>query len=73
MSKKPWHLDRRTFIRGIGVTCMLPFFEGMAMTTFSKLAELSLPNVYVFFTFQMVLDYRQKKVFTTKNGIGFIR
>ena len=39
MSKKPWHLDRRTFIRGIGVTCMLPFFEGMAMTTFSKLAE----------------------------------
>ena len=36
MSKKSWHLDRRTFIRGLGVTCMLPFFEGMAMTSFSK-------------------------------------
>ena len=39
MSKKSWHLDRRTFLRGLGVSCMLPYLEGMAMTSFSKLTE----------------------------------
>ena len=39
MKKKSWHIDRRTFIRGMGVTCMLPFFEGMAMTSLSKFAK----------------------------------
>ncbi len=39
MKKKSWHMDRRTFIRGMGVTCMLPFFEGMAMTSLSKFAK----------------------------------
>ena len=29
MSRKPWQLDRRTFIKGLGVACMLPYFEGM--------------------------------------------
>jgi len=33
MKKKSWHLDRRTFIRGLGVTCMLPYFESMGMST----------------------------------------
>ncbi len=30
MSKKPWHLDRRTFLRGSGVSLALPFLECMA-------------------------------------------
>ena len=28
--KKPWHLDRRTFLRGVGVSLALPWLEGMA-------------------------------------------
>ena len=51
MSKKSWHLDRRTFIRGLGVTCMLPFFEGMAMTSFSKFAEPMSPKRLCFLYF----------------------
>ena len=51
MSKKSWHLDRRTFIRGLGVPCMLPFFEGMAMTTFSKFAEPKSPKRLCFLYF----------------------
>ena len=39
MSKKSWHLDRRTFLKGLGVTCMLPYFEAMSMTNLSKLSE----------------------------------
>ena len=30
MSRKSWHLDRRTFLRGAGVVCALPFMESMA-------------------------------------------
>ncbi|MCA8970689.1 MAG: DUF1552 domain-containing protein [Planctomycetes bacterium] len=29
MTHKSWHLDRRSFLRGSGVACALPFFEGM--------------------------------------------
>ena len=43
MSKKPWHLDRRTFIKGLGVSCMLPYMEGMAMTSISKFATKTTP------------------------------
>src|SRR5690242_13501174 len=30
MSKKSWHLSRRTFLRGTGVAIALPWLEGMA-------------------------------------------
>ncbi len=30
MSRKSWHLDRRSFLRGAGVACSLPFLESMA-------------------------------------------
>jgi hypothetical protein len=33
MSKKSWHLDRRTFLRGTGVACALPYLEAMSATT----------------------------------------
>jgi hypothetical protein len=39
MSKKPCHLDRRTFLKGLGVACALPYFEGMAMSGVSKFFE----------------------------------
>ena len=29
MSRKTWQLDRRTFLRGVGVSCMLPYLEVM--------------------------------------------
>ncbi|WP_020533084.1 DUF1552 domain-containing protein [Flexithrix dorotheae] len=29
MGKKSWKLDRRTFLKGLGVTCMLPYLEAM--------------------------------------------
>ena len=32
MSKKSWHLDRRTFLRGTGVACALPYLEAMGAT-----------------------------------------
>lgn len=51
MSKKSWHLDRRTFIKGMGVTCMLPFFEGMAMSNFSKFVSPKSPKRLCFLYF----------------------
>ena len=51
MSKKSWHLDRRTFLRGLGVSCMLPYLEGMAMTGFSKLTEPLPPKRLCFLYF----------------------
>lgn len=39
MSKKSWHLDRRTFLKGLGVTCMLPYLEAMSMTTMTNFSE----------------------------------
>ncbi len=29
MNRKPWHLHRRTFLRGVGATLALPFLECM--------------------------------------------
>jgi hypothetical protein len=45
MSKKPWQLDRRTFLRGLGVTCALPYLECMTRTTWgaSSLAQSTTP------------------------------
>lgn len=51
MSKKPWHLDRRTFLRGLGVACMLPYFEGMAMSGISKFIEPLSPKRLCFLYF----------------------
>lgn len=51
MSKKPWHLDRRTFLKGMGVACMLPYFEGMAMNSISKFIEPLTPKRLCFLYF----------------------
>ena len=31
MARKSWHLSRRTFLRGAGVSLSLPFMHGMAV------------------------------------------
>ena len=51
MSKKSWHLDRRTFLKGLGVSCMLPYLEGMAMTNFSTFTEPLAPKRLCFLYF----------------------
>lgn len=51
MNKKLWHLDRRTFLKGLGVTCMLPYFEGMAMTSLSKITAPTPPKRLCFLYF----------------------
>ena len=33
MSSKSWHLDRRTFLNGAGVACLLPYLEAMEKST----------------------------------------
>ncbi|MEQ8765101.1 MAG: DUF1552 domain-containing protein [Planctomycetota bacterium] len=33
MSGKSWHLDRRAFLSGLGVTCFLPYLEAMERST----------------------------------------
>ncbi|NJB83540.1 DUF1552 domain-containing protein [Wenyingzhuangia aestuarii] len=37
MSKKSWHMDRRSFVKGLGVACMLPYLECMGMSSLSVL------------------------------------
>ncbi|GAA3578183.1 DUF1552 domain-containing protein [Snuella lapsa] len=51
MSKKPWHLDRRTFLKGFGVACMLPYFESMAMSSISKFITPTQPKRLCFLYF----------------------
>ncbi|MEO0793831.1 MAG: DUF1552 domain-containing protein [Verrucomicrobiota bacterium] len=41
MSNKPWHLDRRTFLKGLGVSCLLPYMECMG---FKKEPNISTPG-----------------------------
>ncbi|MEO0452819.1 MAG: DUF1552 domain-containing protein [Verrucomicrobiota bacterium] len=42
---KPWHLDRRTFLKGVGVCCMLPYMESMGLTkTYSLSSNGSTPR-----------------------------
>ncbi|MFT5129572.1 MAG: hypothetical protein ACI8W8_003197 [Rhodothermales bacterium] len=47
MSDKPWHLNRRTVLKGMGVTCLLPFFEAMAQDTARASVPRRLLNLYV--------------------------
>ena len=47
MNDKPWHLDRRTMLKGMGVCCCLPFFEAMAKTTGQTTQPRRLLNLYV--------------------------
>lgn len=39
-SKKPWHLDRRSFLRGLGVACTLPYLEAMGRTKIGSMGTV---------------------------------
>jgi len=41
MSRKSWHLDRRTFIKGLGAACMLPYMEAMGMGKLTDVGGVS--------------------------------
>ncbi len=47
MIDKPWHLDRRTMLKGMGVCCGLPFFEAMGNDTLKKAPPRRLLSLYV--------------------------
>lgn len=48
MAKKSWHLDRRTVLKGLGITCLLPNLEAMADTS-KKAQEPIKRSAFVFF------------------------
>ena len=49
--KKSWHLDRRTFLFGAGVTCALPFLEAMETKETKKSAHSKSPKRLAFLYF----------------------
>lgn len=46
MASKSWHLDRRTFLRGMGVAAAAPYLEGMTRTASARGASTRLCVVY---------------------------
>lgn len=51
MKKKPWHLDRRTFLKGLGTVCMMPYLESMGMDKLSRFGTSSTPKRLCFLYF----------------------
>lgn len=51
MRKKPWYFDRRSFLRGLGVTCALPFLECMLPSTASAQSSQDAPKRMCFLYF----------------------
>ena len=47
MFNKPWLIDRRTMLKGLGVCCGLPFFEAMAKEPENATQPRRLLNFYV--------------------------
>ncbi|GAA4237636.1 DUF1552 domain-containing protein [Postechiella marina] len=41
MAKKSWHLNRRTFIKGLGASVMLPYLECMGMGNLTSFGDVS--------------------------------
>ena len=49
MSKKSWHLERRTFLQGLGVTLTLPYLEAMADSVRSQEHEAAKRMCFMYF------------------------
>jgi hypothetical protein len=47
VNDKSWHLDRRTVLRGVGVSCCLPFLEAMAWAKPKVEKPRRLLNLYI--------------------------
>ena len=48
MSRKSWHLDRRSFLTGVGVSLTLPYLEAMA-TTAPSVTDVPKRLCYMYF------------------------
>ena len=70
MSKKSWHLDRRTFKR-LGCHMYAPYFEAMSMTNFSKLSEPEATKRLCFLYFPNGVGLPQKIASIIMIGAGF--
>ena len=51
MSNRSWHFDRRSFLRGVGVACALPFLECMLPSTASAQTPQGVPKRMCFLYF----------------------
>ena len=49
MSRKSWQLDRRTFLRGVGVSCAVPWLEAMDRPRFAPRAAKPRRVCFVYF------------------------
>jgi len=49
MAPKSWHLDRRSFLRGLGVTCSLPWLEAMERDVRARAAEAPRRAAFMYF------------------------
>ena len=49
MSRKSWHLDRRTFLKGVGVAAAVPYLEAMAPVGRAPRGDLKSRLCYVYF------------------------
>ena len=49
MSSKSWHLNRRTFLNGAGVACLLPYLEAMEKSTKALAADEPKRACFVYF------------------------
>lgn len=47
--KKSWHLDRRSFLRGLGVSCALPYLEAMGQDVAAQRAPEPKRACFVYF------------------------
>lgn len=47
MKEKSWHLDRRTVLKGIGISCCLPFLEAMSKAAGKTEKPCRLLSIYV--------------------------
>lgn len=51
MGRKSWHLDRRTFVKGVGAAVMLPYMEAMGMSKLTTFSESNTPKRLCFLYF----------------------
>ena len=67
--KKPWHLNRRTFLRGTGVTLALPFLDCMAENGKAAKSGQAKRMCAVYFPYGAAMPKRTAKMLT---GTGLL-
>ena len=69
MAKKSWHLPRRAFLRGTGITLALPFMNAMAFGK-EQQALNALPKRSAFIFFPNGSAFPRKLTRNLKTGTG---